>query len=336
MQLAAGVQVISAPFWQRPLNLTLFQGRKVALVDSGVVGTPAEFVIPYLRSLGLTPQDLSLILITHNHTDHAGGNEELWLASGRRVQFAAHRLDQARIEDPDGGTRKAFAHWVELGLMTHEALEESIRAAGGGVKLDHVLQGGEVFDLGDGLELEIVFAPGHTEGNICVFDRKHKVLVQGETVAGVAQYDVEGRLLTAPYYIDPEVYLRTIATVARVGFEVLVPAHEPPMGREEAARYLEASLDFVLRLDAEVRSRIQRSDRPLTALELWRGMDRLWGQYPADLTMYGLVESHLKVLVRDGAATGTLAGGLTGHHPHKDSLALAAQDTRQAIAAMRR
>ena len=107
MKLVPGVEVIETSFFERPLNMVLFRGRDVALVDTGLVGTPTDAVIPYLDAVGLTPHDLAWIIVTHAHADHFGGNEEMWLASGENVRFAAHRLDQAWIEDPPAETRRA-------------------------------------------------------------------------------------------------------------------------------------------------------------------------------------------------------------------------------------
>ena len=66
---------------------------------------------------------------------------------------------------------------VDVGLMTAAELDTSVAISGNGVHVEHVLEGGEVLDLGDGLELEIHFTPGHTAGHICVLDRSNCVLV---------------------------------------------------------------------------------------------------------------------------------------------------------------
>ena len=331
MKLAPGVELIETSFWERSLRLVLFQGQEVALVDTGLVGTPADVVIPYLDSIGLTPKDLSLIIVTHAHADHFGGNEELWLASERQVRFAAHRLDQAWIEDPPGETRQGYAHFVEVGVMSADELEGAIEVSGNGVKLDHVLEGGEVFDLGDGLELEIVFASGHSPGNVCVLDRKNKVLAQGETVAGVAQYNVRGELLTTPFYEDPEIYLKTIATVARLDFETLVPSHLPLMDRAESARFFGESVDFALRFEDAVKQHLRdlSTEEPVTSVAVLKSMDNLWGQYPADMGMYMLLASHLKGLVKRGLVEGSLLenDGLSWVGPDGDD-----QDDRDDLA----
>jgi len=335
MELAPRIEMIQTSFGVRPLNMILLRGKDVVLVDTGVVGTPSDSVIPYLRSAGLTPRDLSLIIVTHAHADHFGGNEELWRASDKKTRFAAHRLDQRWIEDPPAHTRQWAQHYVDLGPMSDTELENAIQSSGNGVKIDQVLEGGEVLDLGDGLELEVIFAPGHTPGNICLLERRNKILVQGETICGVAQYSVEGKLLTVPYYEDLTAYLRTIARVAQLDFRTLVPSHLPPMDRKVALKFLEDSLSFVLRFETEVRSRLKKARHPMTSLELWHSMDKLWDQYPADLGMYMLLEEHLEGLLQRGLASGTLVSSLTWVGPDLDEVAALIEEARLVIQEVR-
>ena len=333
MEIAPGVEIIQTSFWGRPLNLTLFLGDRALLIDTGMPGMPADVIIPALNSRGLSARDLSQVLITHAHLDHFAGNEEIWEASGRQVSFAAHRLDVPWLEDPATETRKAYGHNVELGLMAAADLDGFIAASGKGVKIDRPLEGGEVFDLGQDLTLEAVFTPGHSLGNTCYLDRKHRLLVHGETVVGVAQFDVEGKLLSVPFYYDAATYLRTLATVARLDFDTLVSAHLSVMDRQAANQFLADSLDFVVRFDREVRGRLQEARPGSTLVEVWRSMDRMWGLYPADVGLYWLLETHTTGLIGQGMVTGTLAEGLTWVGPDRDYLAPLVEEARAAIAA---
>ena len=334
MKSGVGMQVIVTSFAGRPLNLVLWRGRQVALVDTGLADTVGSAILPALQSMGVTPADLSLVIITHAHTDHFAGNEEILRVSEGRAQFAAHRLDTPWIEHPPSCTRQAYGHYVDLGLMTATELDNAVAVSGQGVRVQHVLEGGEVYDLGDGLELEIHFTPGHSAGHICVLDRRNRVLVQGEAAAGVAQYDVQGRLLTAPYYEDLAVYLSSLAQLARLDFDTLVPSHLPPMDRAHAARFLADSLDFALRMESEVVDHLRKSAAPLTALQLWRSLNGLWGVYPRDLGLYMLLEAHLNGLIRRGKASGSLASGVAWLGRELDDLATRVADARHAIAAM--
>ncbi len=310
LSIATGVDVIQTSFGERPLRLGLIHGREVALIDTGMTSTPVEVIIPCLGSRGLAPRDLNLAIVTHAHADHFAGSEAMRQASGDELKLAAHGLDRAFIEDPAGHTRLSNRPYVDLGLMTADDLEGEVRACGNGVGLGRVLAGGEVFPLGDGLELEIVHLPGHTPGNIAVLERKHKVLFQGESIVGTAQFNVRGELLSCPYHIDMAAYLQTVAAVARLDFQTMVPSHFPLMDRRQAARFLQDSLDFVLAFEAEVKRRLQAAAQPVTALELWQSLGKLWGRYPHDLPLYMLLESHLNGLIRRGLAGGSLLEGM--------------------------
>ena len=334
MQSGMGMQIIVTSFTGHPLNLVLWRGHQVALVDTGLADTVASAILPALEAWGVSPADLALVIITHAHTDHFAGNEEILRVSEGRAQFAAHRLDAPWIEHPPACTRQAYGHYIDLGLMTAAELDNSVAVSGQGVHVQHVLEGGEVFDLGDGLELEIHFTPGHSAGHICVLDRRNRVLVQGEAVAGVAQYDVQGRLLTVPYYEDLQVYLQSLGQIAGLDFTTFVPSHLPVMDRAAAARFLGDSLEFALRFEAEVCDRLASYRRSVTALEVWRSLDRLWDQYPADLGLYMLLETHLSGLVRRGLAAGTLKDGLVWTGKSDGTVEIVAASTRESIVAM--
>jgi len=57
----------------RPANVYLIKGRKgFILVDAGSKGKEQVF-FDYLQKLGISPESLRLIVITHVHYDHVGG-----------------------------------------------------------------------------------------------------------------------------------------------------------------------------------------------------------------------------------------------------------------------
>ncbi len=334
LSIAAGVDVIQTSFGERPLSLGIIHGQEAALIDTGMAGTPGEVIIPCLASRGLAPRDLDLAIVTHAHADHFAGNEAMRQASGDQLRFAAHRLDKAFIEDPAGHTRLSNRPYVDLGLMTTDDLEGEVAACGTGVRLGRVLAGGEVFPLGGDLDLEMVHLPGHTAGNIAVLERKHGILFQGETIIGTAQFNVRGELLTCPHHMDTAAYLETVAAVARLDFQTMVPSHFPLMDRRQAAHFMQESLDFVLDFEAEVRRRLQAAMQPVTALEMWQSLGRLWARYPHDLALYMLLESHLNGLVKRGQAEGSLLAGIRWLGSTRDDLGDLTDQARRAIHAM--
>ena len=335
MEIAKGVEVIKTEFFERPLNMVFLQADRTALIDTGLKETPAKAILPYMTELDLSPEKLSLLILTHWHADHIGGNEEIVKASGGLVQIAAHGLDQSWIEDPGAALRRNWGHYVDLGLWKPEDLDGCIEVHGGGVKLDHALEGGEIFDLGQGMELEIVFTPAHTQGSIGILERRSGVLIMGEAVGGTGQYNVKGELIAPPFYVDVELQLRTLKTLAQLNFKTLVPSHYPIMDRNQAIGFLTDSLDFLLRFDAEVQQRLREAKGPVTSMEVLQSMDRLWDLFDADLMLYILLETHLKSLIRRGRVSGSLTEGMTWQGSDDNDLAPLADAARQAIDQMR-
>ena len=74
----------------RGANIILSAGEEIALIDTGFRGSSSK-IMSFIRSLGRSAEEISLIIITHNHLDHAGGPDELRKSTTARV--AAHKAD---------------------------------------------------------------------------------------------------------------------------------------------------------------------------------------------------------------------------------------------------
>lgn len=334
MEIAPGVHLLQTRFFNRSLTLPIYQGDKLALADTGLVGMPVETIAPEMKKMGFDPAELDYIFITHAHADHFGGNEE-FRSIAPKAQFVAHRLDQEWLEDPPGCTVRDYSHYVDAGLMTREGLEDGIKVSGNGVKIDRVIEGGEEFDLGQGIKVEVVFAPGHSPGNTCLFEKKSKVLFNAETVGGSAQRDLDGNIVGAPYYYDPEVYMDSMIKVAKLDFQALVPSHIPPMNRREAIAFMRESVDFALDLETELLRRLQAAQGPVTSTELLRQMDG-WRGIKGDIALYMVLHAHLERMLRRGCIEGAVLDGLTWKGcPAADLLEAKTQAARAAIDAMK-
>lgn len=108
---------------------------------------------------------------------------------------------------------------------------------------------GDTIDLGEGVELEAVFTPGHAPGHMVFVERRSRIAYAGDMVAG------EGTIL-----IDPEddgdmaAYLSSLRRLGDCTTRTLVPAHGPVIERPKAV------------LDRYVRHRLQREGKVLEAI----------------------------------------------------------------------
>ncbi|MBZ0307964.1 MAG: MBL fold metallo-hydrolase, partial [Anaerolineae bacterium] len=69
---------------------------KTVLIDSGIY-TSFDYLEEELRKLGLRPQDINLVINTHEHFDHIGGNPHF----AATAMIAAHRSAATKIELQD-------------------------------------------------------------------------------------------------------------------------------------------------------------------------------------------------------------------------------------------
>src|SRR5215471_20947187 len=83
---------IAAPFENNGIvNCYLIDAPRRALIDTGTSSVPQAWLLPALAELGWQLSDLRIIINTHLHIDHAGGNAEMLELSGAGIHI--HRAD---------------------------------------------------------------------------------------------------------------------------------------------------------------------------------------------------------------------------------------------------
>src|SRR3981081_1370667 len=90
---------IQAPYDGNAVHLYLVRGTKLALIDSGASDSPMAAVAPALQELGLQWSDLDILLNTHGHADHAGGNGALKEAAPQ-VQIGGDTAERDLLSGP--------------------------------------------------------------------------------------------------------------------------------------------------------------------------------------------------------------------------------------------
>ena len=116
--------------------------RKAAVIDPG--GNVAQI----LQRLHNQQLDLVMIINTHGHFDHIGGNQALLAATG--AELLIHRDDRQLLDC-------AEEHAAAYGLQV-EASPSPTRE----------LRGDETLTVGD-LSLQVIHTPGHSPGGICLY-----------------------------------------------------------------------------------------------------------------------------------------------------------------------
>lgn len=189
---------------------------ETALVETGP-GIIAGAVEEGMRRLGHEATGLRYIITTHIHLDHAGGVGHLAQRSGG-AQVIVHRSGARHFIDPARlieGTRAAFGENFEeeYGPIL-PVPEEQVLA----------VDGGETFSLGN-RRLQVVYAPGHAQHHIAVFDHKSGGLFCGEGLGAFRPgFDTVMPVASLPMF-ELDLALETMARLRELHPKVLFYSH---------------------------------------------------------------------------------------------------------------
>lgn len=197
-------------------NVILIVEEELTLVDTALPGSSAH-ITDFIRSLGRSVEEISLIIITHNHFDHAGGLAELTKLTGAKV--AVHQADIAVVDDPPTypGVIRGLLRVPFLSTLRQRFLLSPD-------VVDIQLEGGEVLKPLGGLN--VVHTPGHTPGSISLFSPQHKLLIIGDAVGKRRRgLRLPPRMASA----DLTQAMDSVEMVAQLDFDVLCFGHGRPL-----------------------------------------------------------------------------------------------------------
>lgn len=188
-------------------------GADLTLIDAGHAGGAAA-IEGAIRSLGLRPEQLQRIVLTHCHRDHVGAAGELAARWGAEV--LAHRLDAPVIRGDLPVPEPVLLEW-ERPLYAHGLTVPQAPPT----RVDRELTDGEVLPFGGGAV--IVHAPGHTAGSIGVHLPSHGVLFTGDCIAGV------GQVMLGVFNVDRAEAITTFGRLAALSPSVACFGHGDPL-----------------------------------------------------------------------------------------------------------
>jgi len=169
-------------------NIYIFED---VIVDTGT-GDNIQYIKDSMKKAKISVDDLSLIVNTHNHFDHIGGNRCFDL------EVAMHREDAKAIEegDDDATVARMFGRSMD------------------GMKVDRILEEGDKIH-----DFVVLHTPGHTKGGICLYNGE--TLISGDTVfagGGCGRMDIGG---------DVNEMKKSLERLTTLDVTYLLPGHGP-------------------------------------------------------------------------------------------------------------
>lgn len=141
-------------------NMILVKDRLPILIDTGF-GSDVNETEQLIKEAGVSPEELHLIVNTHYHSDHVGGN--FHFQKNYDVPIAAHKweADLVNFGDPEA----CSAEWLDQPVEPY--------------RVDRKLSENDEIDTGC-RTLKVLHTPGHTLGHISLYDPEEEVLFCGD------------------------------------------------------------------------------------------------------------------------------------------------------------
>jgi glyoxylase-like metal-dependent hydrolase (beta-lactamase superfamily II) len=149
----------------------LEDGDGSVMIDTGMVGEPF-FIRRLVRKLGLKPDSIKAILLTHGHLDHAGNLAWLKQWSGAKVYAHSEEVRHVAGTYPYAGVARWCGRLEAAGRFVFR-----YRAA----TIDEFLTDGQELPFWGGLR--VIHLPGHTAGHCGFYSAKHDLLFSGDMFA---------------------------------------------------------------------------------------------------------------------------------------------------------
>jgi glyoxylase-like metal-dependent hydrolase (beta-lactamase superfamily II) len=147
----------------------------LTLIDAGTRSAP-KTLLAALDGLGKAPGDVTHLLLSHAHNDHAGGAAKVQVATGSAVQTherEAVYVREGRMPATDRSTRGGRLLARLPGRATGFAK----------VGVDDTFADGDVLPLAGGIT--VVHTPGHTPGHCSFLHPRSGVLVTADAIFNV-------------------------------------------------------------------------------------------------------------------------------------------------------
>jgi glyoxylase-like metal-dependent hydrolase (beta-lactamase superfamily II) len=199
---------------------------QVTLIDMGIARSGPK-VMAALASIGSGPSDVTRLMLTHAHPDHAGGAKHVADATGR--EFGVHEADAEFVRTGLGPPRDRN---IPLGRLFAK-LPSKFPAA----PVCETFTDNQVIPFAGGIR--VIHTPGHSPGHASYLHEGSGVLITGDAI-----FNVRGlRWPIKAFCTDFTMTTQTAHRLAEVDYMTAAFTHGPELTdnpREHIRKFLSA------------------------------------------------------------------------------------------------
>ncbi|MFC1934941.1 MBL fold metallo-hydrolase, partial [Chloroflexota bacterium] len=195
----------------------LINEEKKALIDAGPTNS-ASLIIEGINKVGINPEEIDYIIVTHIHLDHAGGAGVL-LQKMPKAQVMVHRRGIKHLVDPDKLMKSMIAVQGE-GMLQKVGEMVPIPAE----RVEPVYDEDKL-RLSEEQQLQFMETPGHAPHELCIYESRNNGVFTGDSVGSYfAEY---GIIIpdTPPPNFDLENYVNTLKRLMSLNASSLYLPH---------------------------------------------------------------------------------------------------------------
>jgi len=249
--VADGVEMVdTAMAGQRELNAVfVLTGPEPTLIEAAP-GADGPIVTGALSRLGIGPDDLAHIVVTHVHLDHAGGAGAL-LERYPSATVWVHERGAPHLVDP--------TRLLAITARTYgDARMRSLYGETVPCDADRVrtVAGGDAIAIGAGRSLAVIHTPGHASHHIALHDDVTGAMFTGEAIGTYLPWASTFRPALPPPEVDLEGLRTSVAGMRTRRPTALLTSHFGPVPDVEQA--FDEALATAGRWSDAVRERLDR------------------------------------------------------------------------------
>lgn len=202
-------------------NSYLIKGKEgYILIDTGIKGA-GEKLISELQEIGATPENICLIVITHDHYDHTQGLMEIKEITGAPVAIHKDEMDLSVEEKSLKKNESSLIFRMIVKIAGSMTPEQEIKKVIADIEIQ------DEMDLSDyGVDAKLYHVPGHSPGSVCLITADNNCLI-GDTLFN---------MFPGTYYpiivYSREKLAKTYKRLSNLNPLVYYPGHGKPISRE--------------------------------------------------------------------------------------------------------
>jgi len=193
-------------------NHFALRSERPVLIDTGYLGDWDQ-TEDILTSLGLDLNQVSLIINTHTHCDHVGGNHAIQERSG--CDIALHPRGARYIRNKDDRSPWWSYYQQEAAFF----------------QPTHILEDGQVVRVGPHA-FEVIHTPGHASDGIVLYNRQTRILLSSDTL-----WEQDFPVMTLAVEGDGaiETMMASLEKIADLEVDQVYPGHGAPFDDFQSA-----------------------------------------------------------------------------------------------------